>query len=55
MTEAPVPPTTGIDAVDAVLADVAALADRPLTDHALVFDGAHAQLRRTLDEPPAAD
>ncbi|KAB2811553.1 hypothetical protein F9L07_06680 [Pimelobacter simplex] len=56
MTEVPVPaPTpTGIDAVDRVLDLVAGLDRRPLEEHAGVLEEAHAELRRTLDHPPAA-
>ncbi|MBU2697528.1 MULTISPECIES: hypothetical protein [Pimelobacter] len=55
MTEVPVPaPTpTGIDAVDRVLDLVAGLDRRPLEEHAGVLEEAHAELRRTLDHPPA--
>jgi hypothetical protein len=55
MTEVPVPaPTpTGIDAVDRVLDLVAGLDSRPLEEHAGALEEAHAQLRRTLDDPPA--
>lgn len=45
---------TGIDAVDRVLDLVAGLDARPLGEHAAVFEEAHADLRRTLDNPPAA-
>ena len=60
MTEVPAPapvPTpgpTGIDAVDRVLDLVAGLESRPLEEHAAVFEEAHADLRRTLDNPPTA-
>ena len=46
------PETTGIAAVDQVLADVAAVADRPVSDHVGVFERAHDQLRRALDAQP---
>ena len=46
------PETTGIAAVDQVLADVAAVADRPVSDHVEVFECAHDQLRRALDAQP---
>lgn len=46
------PETTGIAAVDQVLADVAAVADRPVSDHVGVFERAHEQLRRALDAMP---
>lgn len=56
MTEvpAPAPIPTGIDAVDRVLDLVAGLDSRPLGEHAAAFESAHADLRRTLDDPPAA-
>lgn len=56
MTEVPVPAPkpTGIDAVDRVLDLVAGLDARPLGEHAAVFEEAHADLRQTLDNPPAA-
>ncbi|WP_435772045.1 hypothetical protein [Nocardioides sp. SYSU DS0651] len=55
MTEgsAPAPTPTGIDAVDRVLDLVAGLDQRPLEEHAGAFEAAHAELRRTLDDPPA--
>ena len=54
MTESPrpAPPPTGIDAVDRVLDLVAGLDSRPLEEHAGAFESAHAELRRTLDDPP---
>ncbi|MCW2738757.1 hypothetical protein [Nocardioides sp.] len=48
--------TTGVASVDQVLAEVAAVADAPVSDHVQVFERAHEQLRRALDarpEPPA--
>ncbi len=55
MTEVPVPtPTpTGIEAVDRVLDLVAGLDRRPLDEHATVFEEAHTDLRRALDDPSA--
>jgi hypothetical protein len=47
-----VPSSTGNEAVDAVVEMVAGLEDRPLSDHAAVFEEAHAQLRRALDQQP---
>ena len=43
------PQSTGIAAVDQVLADVSAVADRPVSDHVEVFERAHDRLRRALD------
>ena len=40
---------TGVADVDAVLESVAALEDRPVEEHAGVFEAAHEQLRRSLD------
>jgi hypothetical protein len=54
MTEVPVaaPAPTGIESVDAVLDLVAGLEERPLAEHAAVFEEAHSQLRRALDAQP---
>lgn len=47
---------TGVEAVDGVLAEVAALVERPVAEHVATFERAHDQLRRALDAaPPAAD
>ncbi len=46
------PETTGVASVDQVLSDVAAVADRPVSDHVEVFERAHEQLRRALDARP---
>jgi hypothetical protein len=59
MTEEPVTapevaaPPTGIASLDAVLDLVAGLDQRPLSEHVAVFEQAHAELRRPLDQPPA--
>lgn len=47
----PAPTPTGIDAVDRVLDLVAGLDSRPLSEHAAVFEEAHADLRHALDNP----
>jgi hypothetical protein len=48
--QAPAPaPRTGVEAVDAVVASVEAVTDRPLAEHVAVFEDAHAGLRRALD------
>ena len=47
------PERTGMEGVDSVIDDVAALGDRPVEEHAEVFESAHERLRRTLDQPPA--
>ncbi len=44
--------TTGVESVDQVLAEVAAVADAPVGDHVAVFERAHDQLRRALDALP---
>ncbi len=51
------PEATGVASVDQVLADVAAVADAPVSDHVEVFERAHDQLRRALDArlEPATD
>ena len=46
------PETTGVASVDQVLAEVAAVADRPVSDHVEVFERAHDRLRRALDARP---
>ncbi|WP_109693085.1 hypothetical protein [Nocardioides silvaticus] len=61
MTEQPVvadeaghvPAPTGIASIDTVLDLVAGLDERPLEEHAAVFEAAHQQLRQALDEGPA--
>lgn len=50
--EAPSYEPTGVDAVDRVLADVAAVVGSPLGEHVRVFEQAHEQLRRALDAQP---
>ena len=50
--EAPTYEPTGVDAVDRVLADVAAAIGSPLSEHVQVFEQAHEQLRRALDAQP---
>lgn len=42
-------PQTGDQALDAVLATVAGLDDRPLDEHAAVFETAQERLRHALD------
>lgn len=42
-------PSTGVAAVDAVLASVQGLDERPVAEHVAVFEQAHDQLRRALD------
>lgn len=44
--------STGVEAVDRVLAEVAALADAPVDQHVPVFERAHDRLRRALDAQP---
>ena len=42
---------TGSGAVDEVIRAVEELDDRPLEEHVGVFESAHVQLRRALDDP----
>ena len=44
--------STGVAAVDQVLADVAAVSGTPVAGHVAVFERAHDQLRRALDSQP---
>jgi hypothetical protein len=44
--------TTGLASVDTVVESVAALEDRPVEEHVAVFEAAHEQLRRALDDAP---
>ena len=43
---------TGMTDVDAVVASIEALEDRPVEEHVAVFEAAHEQLRRALDDAP---
>jgi hypothetical protein len=43
---------TGVASVDSVVEAVAGLQDRPVDEHVAVFEGAHEQLRRALDDTP---
>lgn len=43
------PVRTGVEGVDAVIAAVEGLEDRPLEEHVRVFESAHEELRRALD------
>ena len=47
--------TTGVPAVDQVLADVDRLDDLPLDDHLGAFERAHDSLRSALDAQPDED
>jgi hypothetical protein len=44
-------PTTGVPAVDLVVADLDRLDDAPLEEHLAAFEGAHESLRSALDAP----
>ena len=44
--------STGVESVDRVLAEVAAVAGAPVGEHVQVFERAHEQLRRALDATP---
>ena len=46
------PTTTGLPAVDRVLADVDQLDDLPLEEHLTAFERAHESLRDALDADP---
>ncbi len=43
---------TGLASVDSVVESVAALEGRPVEEHVAVFEQAHEQLRRALDDAP---
>jgi hypothetical protein len=43
--------STGSQSVDDVIRAVQELDERPIEEHVGVFESAHAQLRRALDEP----
>ena len=45
------PVRTGMDSVDTVITAVEALEERPIEEHVGVFESAHDQLRRALDQP----
>jgi len=45
--------STGLASVDTVVRSVEALEDRPVDEHVAVFENAHEQLRRALDDAPA--
>ncbi|WP_309648172.1 hypothetical protein [Nocardioides sp.] len=53
--DAPERVRTGEDRVDAVIASVEELADRPVDEHVAVFEQAHDELRRSLDGTPHDD
>ncbi len=70
MTEAPDLPTpdeppatppepervrTGVARVDEVIAAVEELEERPLEEHVAVFETAHGELRRALDDVESSD
>ena len=48
------PVRTGVERVDAVVVKVEGLAQRPVEEHVAVFENAHEQLRRALDDRPAS-
>lgn len=45
--------STGVPAVDEVLAAFDGLEERPVDEHVAVFEQAHERLRRALDAQPA--
>ena len=50
-TPEPDPVRTGVPEVDAVLEAVVGLDETDVAEHPAVFERAHEQLRRALDEP----
>ncbi|MFC4785215.1 hypothetical protein ACT8ZV_12100 [Nocardioides sp. MAHUQ-72] len=46
---------TGVDSVDAVIAAVEELEERPIEEHVGVFETAHEQLRKALDAQPGPE
>lgn len=46
-------PSTGVPAVDEVLASLEHLPSLPVDEHLPIFERAHEQLRRALDSAPA--
>jgi len=52
--EAGGPPSTGHPEVDAVLASLEGLQDKPVEEHAAVFEAAHDRLRAVLSEGAGA-
>ena len=55
VADAPERVRTGEDRVDAVIASIEGLVDRPVDEHVAVFEQAHDELRRALDGTPHAD
>ncbi|MBJ7359131.1 hypothetical protein [Nocardioides sp.] len=53
MSESATGSVTGMGSVDRVIEGVTALEDRPVEEHVAVFEHAHEQLRRALDDAPA--
>jgi len=53
VASAPEQVRTGVESVDAVIAAVEELEERPIEEHVGVFETAHEQLRRALDAQPA--
>lgn len=51
--EAATEESTGLASVDSVVQAVEELEDRPVDEHVAVFEDAHDQLRRALDDAPA--
>ena len=54
-TPAGAPQRTGIESLDSVLDLVAGLDQQSLTEHAAVFEAAHSELRRPLDQSGHAE
>jgi hypothetical protein len=47
--------STGIEAVDAVVASLGTLDDLPVADHVAVFEHAHESLRQQMASPAGGD
>lgn len=52
MSEGATEESTGLASVDSVVEAVEALEGRPVDEHVEVFERAHEQLRRALDDAP---
>jgi hypothetical protein len=53
MSEGATEESTGLQSVDSVVEAVEGLDERPVDEHVEVFERAHEQLRRALDDAPA--
>ena len=55
MSEGAPEESTGLQSVDSVVGDVEALEGRPVVEHVEVFERAHEELRRALDDTASAE